>query len=106
MITSLGEQGAGYSTMCPCFVVTGHRTFLISYRSSIVITSLGEQGAAYCTVWPSFVLTGHRTFSHILRFWHCDDVTRGRGSSILYCVPIFSGHRPHNFFSYFMVLAL
>ena len=62
MITSLGEEGACYCTVCPCFVVTGHRIFLISYDSGIVITSLGEGGAGYSTVCPCFVVTGHRSF--------------------------------------------
>ena len=177
VITSLREEGAGYCTVCRCFVVTGHRAFshilwfwhcdhvtrgrgswllhwvpmfcgyrsqnffsnlmvlalwsgnlgkrelvtvlcahvlwlqatelfLKSFGSGIVITSLGEEGAGYCTVCPCFVVTGHRTLSHILWFWHCDHVTRGRRSWLQYCVSMFCGHRLQNFFSYLMVLAL
>ena len=177
VITSIGEHGAGYSTVCPYFVVTGHRTFShiiwswhcdhitrgrgsglqyyvpmvcghrpqnvfsdlmvlelwshhkgkrelvtvpcvhilwsqaselfrISYSSGIVNTWLGEERAGYNTVRPCFVVTGLRTFSHILWFWHCDRVTRGRGRWLQYCMPMFSGHRPQNFFSYLMVLVL
>ena len=71
-----------------------------------MITSLGEEGAGYNTVCPCFVVTGYRTFSHILWFWYCDHVTRGRGGWLQYCVPMFCGHRPQNIFSNLLVLAL
>ena len=97
MITSLGGQWAGYSTVCPCFVVTGNKTFshiLWFWHCDHVTRGRGSL-LQYCV--PMFC--GHRPqdFSHILWFWHCDHVTSGRGSWLQYCVAMFCGHRPQKF---------